>query len=288
MIESVDIIEMMITTDPIMVSHALHRAQGVVIFAGAGMSAELGIPTYWSGASALYSSEKSKYGLTQLEHADARLWNKDPEVQSNYFSDLRDSSMDLIKKAGSENSYSKLSSFLHREAVPYFCVTSNIDNAFALNGFSENNLYEVHGSLGSSQCLAEPKNHGVFRSLAGERIALCPRCSGLARPNTLFFDDFDFNSSREVEQAGAYKTFLSRDMVGYVILEIGAGRTVPRIRDMSTRLHYERDLLYVHLNPAVDDRDASFMLKNNIFDLTTPTAPEIWVQSPSWNAMKML
>jgi len=252
------------------------------------MSAELGIPTYWAGAEARYADEKSKYGLTQLEHADARLWNEQPELQASYFADLKAASLKLIESKRNENSYFKLSSFLAERELPYFCVTSNVDSAFSLNDFSESQLYEVHGNMMYSQCLAESKSHGVFKPLTGDRITLCPLCGGLARPNTLFFDDFDFNSSKEVEQAGAYKSFLNRDMAGYIILEIGAGRTVPRIRDMSTRLHYEQDLLYIHVNPEIDDRDASFMLKNNIFELSIPTAPEIWVQSSAWNAMKFL
>lgn len=41
---------------------AVREAENVVVFAGAGMSAGLGVPTYWAGKNALYGGTVDKYG----------------------------------------------------------------------------------------------------------------------------------------------------------------------------------------------------------------------------------
>lgn len=224
-------------------------ADTLFILAGAGLSAEVGIPTYWS-ENGSYGEMKSKQGYTALQHSDASLWMKDTVSQIEYFQEKQA----VLAATNFEGSvYATLLDAVAEK--DYFCVTSNVDSAFHRVGFGEEKIFEVHGSYRQCQCIMDP-GHGLFPSMSGGS-ATCSVCSMPTRPNALFFNDNAFNPLSLYDQQYRFNRFvdeveekLAKDRGHRVaMLELGVGSTVPRVRQIGNRLY--RDLAsadYLHVN----------------------------------------
>lgn len=224
----------------------IRQADILFILAGAGLSTEVGVPTYWTEENGVYGGGKTKHGYTPMEHADASLWLQDTGAQIEYFADKRKqfASIDfpasiygtLLEKVGGKN---------------YFCVTSNVDSGFYRAGFDEKRLYEVHGSHRACQCVMDAV-HGVFPSV-DEGTRTCLVCGMPTRPNVLFFNDHEFNPEILYGQQTRFNTFLDASVQGTVaILELGVGSTVPRVRQLANRLYRDYagpDYIHVNLEP---------------------------------------
>ena len=225
-------------------ANLIRQANNVVILAGAGLSAEVGIPTYWS-ENGSYGDETSKHGYTALQHSNATLWMQDTVSQIDYYSEKR---MELASIDFSASIYSTL--FDSLKGKNYFCVTSNTDSGFYRAGFDEKRLFEVHGSHRHCQCIMDPE-HGVFPSVDDGTI-VCKVCAMPTRPNVLFFYDNAFNPEILHKQQDRFNEFVDgtdyrRDSVA--ILELGVGSTVPRVRQMGNRLYRDFQTAdYIHVN----------------------------------------
>lgn len=229
--------------------HLLHNSSKVLVLAGAGMSAELGTPTYWTGASAKYGEGETEFGFSPLEHATEDLWEIVPEIQALYFQRSFLSMKSNQKSLDSH--YTALLNFLNEMNKEYFVSTTNVDGAFLDAQLDENLLYEIHGAYRNSQCLLEPTMHGIFKTTdPALDVAHCPTCGNLARPNVMFFNDFHFNQGRTLVQQLSYSDFEQHlQPSDSVILEIGAGTSVPVLRNYSVRLNGRLDIPVIRLNP---------------------------------------
>lgn len=227
---------------------AIRQADTLFILAGAGLSTEVGVPTYWTEEDGVYGGGKTKHGYTPLEHADASLWLQDTGAQIKYFADKR-KQFDAIDFSASI--YGTLLDKVKDKS--YFCVTSNVDSGFYRAGFDDKRLYEVHGSHRACQCIMDG-GHGVFPALVDGTLA-CPVCTLPTRPNVLFFNDNEFNPEILWGQQVQFNAFLDASeqkasTKGPVaILELGVGVTVPRVRQMGNRLYRDYEGVdYIHVN----------------------------------------
>jgi NAD-dependent SIR2 family protein deacetylase len=229
----------------------LEDADVVLVLAGAGMSAELGTPTYWTGDQAGYGDTRTKHGYTNLEHASAPLWDVAPLQQAEFFAEQYATMSSMPPVDPSADPYLLLLDWLTANSKEHFAVTSNVDQAFTRAGFMAENVLEIHGAYDRSQCLMQPMRHGIFPSAApGSGMSTCPSCGTLARPNVLFFADFDFNGAFRQVQLDAFSTFVrDREADEVVILEVGVGTTVMNLRNMSGGLHAHYDFPLIRVNP---------------------------------------
>ena len=81
---------------------------------------------------------------------------------------------------------------------------------------------------------------------------VCPHCGGLARPNVLMFDDWNWVSGRSDAQRRAEANWLSSLSVAsprIVIVEMGAGTAIPSVRHFSHRISQEYDAPIICINP---------------------------------------
>lgn len=231
----------------------LHNARKVVILAGAGMSAELGIPTYYTGAQSLYGNTMSPFGYTDFEHAQEYLWQTDKESQIKYFNDSWKSLL-TIDPQGEDSPYTELFDFLKENNKEYFVVTTNVDSSFVRSGYSVNSIFEVHGSYRLSQCVSTP-DHGIFPTGNPELgYTICPVCHNDSRPNTLFFMDFQFNADYINFQQQRFLNFINEaNAADTIVIEIGAGETVNTLRELSYKLGQVYDFPVVRINPDPEE-----------------------------------
>jgi NAD-dependent SIR2 family protein deacetylase len=236
-----------------MAQDILNRSRNVIILAGAGMSAELGTPVYYTGDNSRYGDEKSVYGYTALEHAFAPLWDNDRESQKKYSHD-RWESMLAVDVSQTTSPYPQLLNYLQSHNKDYFVATSNVDSAFIRTGYDESKVLEIHGSSRVSQCLEEPTVHGIFPTQEqSSGFTSCPTCGGDTRPNTMYFVDFDFNPALLTQQQDAYVDFIEKcNPEETVVLEIGAGETVATLRNYSKKLNLLYGFDLIRINPQDD------------------------------------
>lgn len=211
---------------------AIRTAENVLVLAGAGMSADLGVPVYWTGDTAKYGDTRSQYGYTALEHAHATLFFSDIKSQTKYFREQWESMIDVSLEGSHYVALLK-----HLSQKNYFIATTNVDNFFIRAGYERQRVLEVHGSYAKSQCLKH--DHGTWNTpdtregaaFITNRNYICPTCTLPVRPNVLFFEDAWYVPSNDNHYAMyAYRNFLDESPPeGTVVLEIGVGNTVPRL-----------------------------------------------------------
>ena len=137
--------------------------------------------------------------------------------------------------------------------------TSNVDGQFQRAETALVCIDECHGSIHHLQCLDGCSPHiwpadGFMPEVDEVNCLLlnepprCPSCGAMARPNVLMFGDFDWQEHRQEEQSKALKWWLTR-VSRPVVVEIGAGSTIPSVRHFGQRVIFEHGGRLVRINP---------------------------------------
>lgn len=137
--------------------------------------------------------------------------------------------------------------------------TSNVDGQFQKAGFDAESIHECHGSIHHFQCLKpccrkvwsadgfEP-DVDVAHCMLRNAPPSCPECGGMARPNVMMFNDWDWLDSRSGRQEARQGHWLC-SVQRPVVLEIGAGTTIPSVRYFSQRMVHSHGAKIVRINP---------------------------------------
>lgn len=229
------------------------HASALLVTAGAGMSADSGLPTF-----------RDEGGLwrihTPLEIAGVtpNSFDRDPAAAWGFYATRRQHCLRTTPHAG----FSALRRWVGRVRDGYFVYTSNVDEHFQRAGFDEGRLVECHGTLSATQCmercceevfpLAEALQLNAETGRVEGPLPQCPRCGGLARPNVLLFYDFSWVSRRMNEQHDRMESWLEALPSGksLVVLEIGAGTAVPTVRVCGEDVARRHHAPLIRINPG--------------------------------------
>lgn len=215
--------------------------KNVIILAGAGMTADLGAPVYWTGDIVRYGESVSEYGYTAIQHAEASLWKKDPLSQYKYHKGLSD----YYKTLDFENShYKTLLDVL--EGSNYFVATTNVDSGFIRAGFHPHKVLELHGSYRLWQS-SQNSAKGVWHEGA---YKVSPEDGAIPRPHIMYFNDDQFvYTPQELSLINDYMGLPSRLKPSEtLVLVIGVGETVPRLYVEAQAL-FEAGFTVVRVDP---------------------------------------
>lgn len=219
----------------------IQEADAILITAGAGMGVDSGLPDF-RGNEGLWKAypplKKAGYAFTQVE--SGYLFSKNPKLAWGFYGHR----LNLYRETKPHYGFQLLHDLVKLKNNNYFIFTSNVDNHFQKAGFDKNKIYEVHGSIEYLQCINNCnnkvfKNHLKDMSIDMETlhvkdIPYCKECNKVTVPNILLFGGTTFNEVRVKEQNKRFLQWLSdvKDLK-VVILEIGAGKTVPTIRNFN-------------------------------------------------------
>ncbi len=235
---------------------AIAGAGSIVVTAGAGMGVDSGLPDF-RGDKGFWNAYPmyERLGLSFVEAANPSHFERDPEFGWGFYGHRAN----LYRRTRPHRGFGILLRWIERYGLDHFVVTSNVDGQFQKAGFSEERVLEVHGSIHHLQCLSPcagsiwpnleeiPVDPDTMRAL---RVPRCGRCRGVARPNVLMFGDFSWLSFRTDEQERRFATFLEENSDRrIVVVEMGAGTSIPTIRHLSERIGMRRGATVVRINP---------------------------------------
>jgi len=231
---------------------ALQEADGLLIGAGAGIGVDSGLPDFrgdngfWKAYPAL-----GKAGISFYEAATPQTFETNPRLAWGFYGHR----LRLYRETTPHAGFGILRDIAARMPRGAFVFTSNVDGQFQKAGFSADRVDECHGSIHHMQCLDACTNKtwpaDDFDPIVDTEacrlesdLPRCPVCDGIARPNVLMFNDWNWQARRERLQAqalGQWKATVKQ----LVVIELGAGTDIP-----SVRMHCERQgAPLIRINP---------------------------------------
>ena len=238
----------------------IKQADGLLIGAGAGMGVDSGLPDFrgdagfWNAYPAL-----GRLGLGFADIACPSTFESDPALAWGFYGHRLALYRRTEPHAGFEI-LKRLAAYPRHGAMIF---TSNVDGQFERAGFSATDIVQCHGSIHEFQC-AQPCHEATWPAARQEpqideeacrwigRLPSCPACGGVARPNILMFGDWGWlgqSASRSAARLHAWLGSLSHP----VVIELGAGTTIPSVRAQSAAAARQHDALVIRINPRDHD-----------------------------------
>ncbi|MBU2583741.1 MAG: NAD-dependent deacylase [Bacteroidetes bacterium] len=151
----------------------LLSAKSVVVFTGAGVSAESGVPTFRDKGGMW-----TKFKPEELANFDAFM--KNPDLVTGWYSHRR-KIMSEVKPNPGHYAVAEL-----EKLFDDFCViTQNVDNLHRRAGSKK--IFELHGNIERNYCITCKKNHDLTGNYSPQAIKC--ECGGLVRPDVVWFGE---------------------------------------------------------------------------------------------------
>ncbi|MCY3986687.1 MAG: Sir2 family NAD-dependent protein deacetylase [Candidatus Dadabacteria bacterium] len=157
----------------------IEETRGGVVFTGAGISTESGIPDYRSPGTGMWETmDQSVVSLSGFM--------KNPE---NYYSYAMESYP--VRASAEPNEGHLALARLEKKGWLRGVITQNVDGLHTKAG--SENVLELHGSIRRVICLQcreyFPMEEAMGRVRGGENPPLCQRCGGILKPDAVFFGE---------------------------------------------------------------------------------------------------
>lgn len=171
----------MVVTDVATAAEALAGRRRILVFTGAGISTESGIPDF-RGPNGLW---------TKLDPNDFTYerYVRDPQWRIETWARRFDSPF----RGALPNPAHGAVTGLFRSGLSVGCVTQNVDGLHAAAGLPEAVLVELHGNASKLHCIscgAEPGLEATeARWRSGEPDPGCPDCGGILKTKVVFFGE---------------------------------------------------------------------------------------------------
>ena len=217
----------------------IRNADALLIGAGAGMGVDSGLPDF-RGKTGFWKAYPpfARLGVDFVQMANPAAFEADPALAWGFYGHRYQLYRDTTPHPG----FRILLEWARSMKKGAFVFTSNIDGHFQRAGFREEEVVECHGSLNYLQC-TRPCSDAIWSAEGMEldvdmsqvralgALPACPHCGALARPNVLMFGDWHWVGDRSNIQESLFSHWCQTgDFDSLVIVECGAGTTVPTVR----------------------------------------------------------
>jgi len=246
----------------------LRSAEALLITAGAGMGVDSGLPDF-RGNEGFWRSypPMAKLGISFSEMANPDWFERDPRLAWGFYGHR----LNLYRQTIPHEGFLTLLEIASQMPAGYFVFTSNVDGQFQAAGFAQQRIEECHGSIHFLQCTA-PCSSRIWEASelcvdvdeesfrANGPLPECADCGRLSRPNILMFGDWAWAGARSHEQSSRLTNWLSvlaRERKRLVVLEVGAGKSVPTVRLRSEQVAQTHSTSLIRINPRDFDVPAS-------------------------------
>jgi NAD-dependent SIR2 family protein deacetylase len=237
----------------------LKEADAVFITAGAGMGVDSGLPDF-RGVEGFWNAypKAKELGLRFEEMANPEWFESDPKLAWAFYGHRLHLYRDTVPHEG----FSKLLEYSNTKKYGAYVFTSNVDGQFQKSGFADQAVMECHGSIHHLQCIDNCQgmlwsSDNTFIEIeegfkAKEPLPSCPFCGAMARPNILMFGDYGWEYARtdgQRERLGNWIAKLENEGAKLAIVEMGAGTSVPTVRQTSEQIADRFDVPLIRINP---------------------------------------
>jgi NAD-dependent deacetylase len=242
----------------------LSEADRILVFTGAGISTESGIPDFrgpdglWTKVDPddftiqryIRSSEIRRRGWKM--HAAGELWGARSSVEPN------PGHMAIVE--------------LHESGRLAGCVTQNVDGLHLVAGLPESRVAELHGNVRRVGCLgcdAGWETEEVLRRVdAGEEDPPCPHCGGILKTSTVMFGEV--LPDHEMRKAWAFAGLAG------AVLVVGSTVGVWPAADIPLSMAREgKPLVIVNRGSTDADHLATVRLEGSAGDVLSPLVASI-------------
>lgn len=239
----------------------VRNSDAILITAGAGMGVDSGLPDF-RGNQGFWKAYPpiEKLGISFSEMANPTWFDTKPSLAWAFYGHR----LNLYRKTTPHIGFKFLLDYGNSLPGGYFVFTSNVDGQFQKAGFDENRIEEVHGSIHHFQC-SRPCSDKIWSAneievnvdessfTAINPLPVCPSCGSVARPNILMFGDWGWlhkRSSNQSDKLEEWLNYLKRNSFRLLIVEIGAGLSVPTVRYKSEQIANLFEAKLVRINPV--------------------------------------
>eukprot|EP01125_Pyxidicula_operculata_P016391 TRINITY_DN5628_c0_g1_i1.p1 TRINITY_DN5628_c0_g1~~TRINITY_DN5628_c0_g1_i1.p1 ORF type:complete len:267 (+),score=14.95 TRINITY_DN5628_c0_g1_i1:56-802(+) len=189
-------------------AEAIIKADILLLCAGAGMSADSGLPVY-NGIADIEAYRKM--GVTYSDLCNPNWLTKDPSIFYGFWGKCYNDYVSSTPHKGYRSLLSISSDFNTTISPEYphlkshFVFTSNVDSMFLKVGFDKECVHEIHGTCWewhcSKPCQERPDvfkldskylfdfDTSTMKTTDASKNPKCPKCGGNARPRVLMFSD---------------------------------------------------------------------------------------------------
>ncbi len=238
-------------------AQAVMAADCILVTAGAGIGVDSGLPDF-RGREGFWRAYPviAKLGYSFEEMANPGTFENDPALAWGFYGHR----LSLYRQTTPHTGFDILLSWAKTKPDGAFVFTSNVDGQFQKAGFSDDAIEECHGSIHHLQC--KQCDSGIWPAddisvsvdeetlQAHEPLPCCPYCGSLARPNILMFDDWEWRVERQTDQARNLVKWLEGNRRRrLVVIECGAGCTLPTVRVKSEDIASEYRATLIRINP---------------------------------------
>ena len=147
----------------------------VIVFTGAGVSAESGIPTF-RGKDGLWNKFKPE------ELATPEAFFRNPKLVWEWYDWRRQ----LIAKAHPNEAH-KIIAKMEKEIEDFYLITQNVDGLHQKAGSEK--VVELHGNIWKVRCVDCGYETYDYRTPLPEIPPKCEKCGGLLRPGVVWFGE---------------------------------------------------------------------------------------------------
>ena len=220
----------------------ISSATGLLVTAGAGMGVDSGLPDF-RGSAGFWKHYPAlgKQGMEFTDIANPAAFRANPELAWGFYGHR----LNLYREVVPHKGFEVLREIGGNMPDGMFVFTSNVDGQFQKAGFDPCKICEIHGSIHFLQCM-ENCNGDIWPAddfqprvdnencLLLSPLSRCKKCGGIARPNILMFDDWEWDDRRVAHQQREMGDWLER-VARLVVVELGAGTAIPSVRMMGAR-----------------------------------------------------
>ena len=228
-------------------SEWIAQAKRIIVFTGAGVSTESGIPDFRSagGLWDRYDPDEFRFRrFLESEEARRKYWKMHTEIYELFTK---------VRPNVAHEACVELDRLEKLECV----ITQNVDNLHTEAGLPPGKVIEIHGNalqVGCLECDARHPRAEVQGWLdAGEEVPLCRKCGGLLKPRTI-----SFGQGMPIEEMQEAEVRMKRCDLFIVI---GASLVVYPAADMPVhaRVNGAR-LVIINMTPTPFDEQADLVI----------------------------
>ena len=157
----------------------IKESNNIVVFTGAGISLQSGIPDFRS-ANGIYN-QKTKFKASPEDIISHSFFVNNTEDFYSFYKDK------MCYPKAEPNAAHKYFADLEKKGKNVIVVTQNIDGLHQKAGSST--VYELHGTIHQNFCQRCGRMFGLDYVMNAKGVPHCDKCGGIVKPNVVLYEE---------------------------------------------------------------------------------------------------